>query len=218
MCQACVPHERSPCLLGLCVQALCRAAGEVVDATLKAVNKDPEDDPPLDVVAGLYCDRTAGGERVVCLGGGDGGSPRWSPQITGSELEARLPARDGLPPPLKEPSGEPAKKWADLQLALLTWGLACHACLPAGREWALDTEFEAATQQVQRGFLAMLALDALLAFMASVEKLSDWAVDQGGEVPASAAKGMRSGASCGCRAAGDACSTALHHHLWMTPT
>jgi hypothetical protein len=42
------------------VQALCRAAGEVVDATLKATNKDPEDDPPLDVVAGLYCDRTAG--------------------------------------------------------------------------------------------------------------------------------------------------------------
>jgi hypothetical protein len=41
-------------------QALCRAAGEVVDATLKALNKDPEDDPPLDVVAGLYCDRTAG--------------------------------------------------------------------------------------------------------------------------------------------------------------
>lgn len=42
------------------VQALCRAAGEVVDATLKATNKDPEDDPPLDIVAGLYCDRTAG--------------------------------------------------------------------------------------------------------------------------------------------------------------
>jgi hypothetical protein len=39
----------------------------------------------------------------------------------------------------------------------------------------------------------MLALDSLLAFMASVEKLADWAVDQGGAVPAAAAKGMRSG-------------------------
>jgi hypothetical protein len=38
----------------------------------------------------------------------------------------------------------------------------------------------------------MLALDSLLAFMASVEKLADWAVDQGGAVPAAAAKGMRS--------------------------
>ena len=45
----------------MCVQALCRAAGEVVDAMLKAVNKDPEDEPPLDVVAGLYSDKTAGG-------------------------------------------------------------------------------------------------------------------------------------------------------------
>jgi hypothetical protein len=35
----------------------------VVDATLKAVNKDPEDDPPLDVVAGLYSDKTAGAAR-----------------------------------------------------------------------------------------------------------------------------------------------------------
>ena len=44
------------------LQALCRAAGEVVEATLKAVNKDPEDEPPLDVVAGLYSDKTAGGQ------------------------------------------------------------------------------------------------------------------------------------------------------------
>ena len=54
--------HRAPCIAPACpsLQALCRGAGEVVDATLKAVNKDPEDDPPLDVVAGLYSDKTAG--------------------------------------------------------------------------------------------------------------------------------------------------------------
>jgi hypothetical protein len=53
-----------PAACCVCVQALCRAAGEVVDAMLKAVNKDPEDEPPLDVVAGLYSDKTAGAWRA----------------------------------------------------------------------------------------------------------------------------------------------------------
>lgn len=42
------------------MQALCQAAGDVVDAMLKSVNKDPEDDPPLEILAGLYSDKTAG--------------------------------------------------------------------------------------------------------------------------------------------------------------
>lgn len=99
------------------VQALCRAAGEVVDATFKAVNKDPEDDPPLDVVAGLYSDKTA------------------------------------------------------------------------GKDWALDTDFEASPQQMQRGYLSMLAIDSLLVFMGSVEKLTDMAVDRSGAVPDALSKG-----------------------------
>lgn len=48
-----------------CLQSLCRAAGEVVDATLKAVNKDPEDEPLLEVVAALYSDKTAGEDDSV---------------------------------------------------------------------------------------------------------------------------------------------------------
>lgn len=65
--------------------------------------------------------------------------------------------------------------------------------LPAGKDWALDTDFEAASQQVQRGYLSMLAIDSLLAFMSSVEKLVDMAVDQGGTVPAASNKGPGSG-------------------------
>jgi hypothetical protein len=43
------------------VQSLCGAANEVIQATLTAAaNKDPEDEPPLDVVATLYSDKTAG--------------------------------------------------------------------------------------------------------------------------------------------------------------
>ena len=56
----CALLSQSPAGSVLPVQALCRAAGEVVDAMLKAVNKDPEDEPLLDVVAGLYSDKTAG--------------------------------------------------------------------------------------------------------------------------------------------------------------
>ncbi len=43
------------------LQSLCGAANEVIEATLAAAaNKDPEDEPPLDVVAVLYSDKTAG--------------------------------------------------------------------------------------------------------------------------------------------------------------
>ena len=57
-------------------QSLCGAANEVIDATLSAAaNKDPEDEPPLAVVAALYSDKTAGeltgvqqlgGSRLAC--------------------------------------------------------------------------------------------------------------------------------------------------------
>lgn len=42
------------------LQALCQAAGEVVDAVVKPLNKDIEEYPLLDVVAGLYSDKTTG--------------------------------------------------------------------------------------------------------------------------------------------------------------
>lgn len=42
-----------------------------MDATLKAVNKDPEDEPPLEVVAALYSDKAAGEAELV------GGRWRW---------------------------------------------------------------------------------------------------------------------------------------------
>lgn len=66
-------------------------------------------------------------------------------------------------------------------------------CSAAGKDWALDTDFEAAGQQIQRGYLSMLAIDSLLAFMGSVEKLTDFAVDQSGDVPAALSKGPGSG-------------------------
>jgi len=55
---------RSASLTGLSLpkrlQALCQAAGEVVDAVVKPLNKDIEEYPLLDVVAGLYSDKTTG--------------------------------------------------------------------------------------------------------------------------------------------------------------
>lgn len=50
------------------LQSLCGAANEVIEATLTAAaNKDPEDEPPLAVVAALYSDKTAGvwGPRIA---------------------------------------------------------------------------------------------------------------------------------------------------------
>lgn len=39
-------------------------------------------------------------------------------------------------------------------------------CLdPAGKDWSMDTDWEDAAVHVQRGYLAMLAIDSLLAFM-----------------------------------------------------
>ena len=49
----------------------------------------------------------------------------------------------------------------------------------------MDAVFELASQQLQHGHLSMLAIDSLLAFMSSLEKLADIAVPQGGVVPAS---------------------------------
>lgn len=103
------------------VQSLCGAANEVIEATLAAaINKDPEDEPPLEVVAALYSDKTA------------------------------------------------------------------------GKDWSMDTDWEDAAVHMQRGYLAMLAIDSLLAFMGSVEKLTDMAVEQGGAVPAALSKGRGS--------------------------
>lgn len=49
------------------LQALCQAAGDVIDAALAAAaSRDPEDDPPLEAVAALYSDKTAGGWTTSC--------------------------------------------------------------------------------------------------------------------------------------------------------
>ena len=60
----------------------------------------------------------------------------------------------------------------------------------------MEAEFEAVGQQAQRGFLSMLAIDALLAFMGSVEKLTDMAVDQSGSVPSPLVGAPGSGGCC----------------------
>lgn len=44
----------------------------------------------------------------------------------------------------------------------------------------MDSEYESADKQTQSGYLAMLAIDAQVAFMGSVEKLTDVAVEQCG--------------------------------------
>ena len=50
------------------LQSLCGAANEVIEATLAAAaNKDPEDEAPLEVVAALYSDKTAGAFRMGWL-------------------------------------------------------------------------------------------------------------------------------------------------------
>ena len=71
----------------------------------------------------------------------------------------------------------------------------------AGKDWSLDADFEGAGQQVQRGYLSMLAVDSLLAFMGSVEKLVDIAVEQGGQISPALSKGPGSGGWAGGRAA-----------------
>ena len=72
----------------------------------------------------------------------------------------------------------------------------------AGKDWSLDADFEGAGQQVQRGYLGMLSVDSLLAFMGSVEKLVDIAVEQGGHVPPALSKGPGSGGWAGAWAGG----------------
>lgn len=126
---------------------------------LKASNKDPEDDPPLDVVAALYSDRTAG----ACS------QPVWYVSVGSVSLLL-------IPTP-----GTPV--------------------VHAGKDWGMDAEFEMASQQVQHGYLTMLAVDSLLAFMNSMEKLADVAVDQGGMVPVAMSVG---GAGSGALAFGHA--------------
>eukprot|EP00887_Chlorella_sp_A99_P002554 scaffold6.g2554.t1 len=99
------------------VQAMIARAGEVVEATLSAANKDPEDEPPVEVVSSLYTARTA------------------------------------------------------------------------GKDWTMDSEYESADRQTQSGYLAMLAIDAQLGFMGSMEKLADVVVERGGAVPKAAQRG-----------------------------
>ena len=55
---------------------MCRVAGDVIEGLLKGVGKDPEDEPLLDVVAGLYSDKTAGGCRAHLQQPGMGGCER----------------------------------------------------------------------------------------------------------------------------------------------
>lgn len=74
-----------------------------------------------------------------------------------------------------------------------------HLCSFAGKDWTLDTDFEAAGQQIQRGYLSMLAIDSLLAFMGSVEKLTDYALDLSDELPAALSKWPGSGQQRGKR-------------------
>ena len=61
----------------------------------------------------------------------------------------------------------------------------------------MDADFEAAPAQVQRAYLGMLGVDALLGFMGSVEKLTDWAVERGGEVPEAMGRSAGTGAGRG---------------------
>lgn len=61
----------------------------------------------------------------------------------------------------------------------------------------MDADFEGAPPHVQRGYLAMLAIDALLAFQASLEKLGEAAVEGGGALPPGLSRGAGSGAPCG---------------------
>lgn len=155
-----------------CLQSLCRAAGEVVDATLKAVNKDPEDEPPLDVVAALYSDKTAGKADLVARSRRVHNSRRCFEHLPA--CQSRKVLLDSSISSLQH-----------LTCSTIPLGSRSHA----GKDWMLDTDFEAAGQQIQRGYLSMLAIDSLLAFMGSVEKLTDYALDQSGDVPATLSKG-----------------------------
>lgn len=68
----------------------------------------------------------------------------------------------------------------------------------------MDVEFEGAAPHVQRGYLTMLAIDSLLAYMGSLEKLADMAVQRGGAVPPLLSRGPGSGAWAGGGGAGAA--------------
>ena len=58
----------------------------------------------------------------------------------------------------------------------------------------MDTDFEAAPAPAQQAYLTMLAIDALLAFMGSVEKLADAAAGPGGALPPQPGRGAGTGA------------------------
>ena len=104
---------------------------------------------------------------------------------------------------LQELAGEPGG--CSFQYCLLAIFQGCcplHLPWPllwagAGKDWSLDSDFEGAGQQVQRGYLSMLAVDSLLAYMGSAEKLVDIAVEQGGVVPPALSKGPGSGGGLG---------------------
>lgn len=53
------------------------------------------------------------------------------------------------------------------------------------KDWSVDTDYETATPASQQAYLAMLCLDSLLHFMASVEVLTSAATDGGGELQGS---------------------------------
>jgi len=53
------------------------------------------------------------------------------------------------------------------------------------KDWSVDTDYESATSAAQQAYLAMLSLDSLLHFMASVEVLTYAATEGGGELQGS---------------------------------
>lgn len=96
------------------VQSLCKAAVEVIDATLAAAaSRDPEDEPPLDVVAALYSDKTAGGlglaGRVQATAGRHSGQPATSGAAC--LAPATTQSHHRLLPPLSVPAQARTGAW-----------------------------------------------------------------------------------------------------------
>lgn len=114
---------------------------------MAAANKDPEDEPPLEVVAVLYSDKTAG----VCA------HPRAACCRPGTHA-ARLVGGDPRAPLLPQPSPPPL-------LPML---------VAPGKDWSMDTDWEDAPAHVQRGYIAMLAIDSLLSFMGRCALWNEW--------------------------------------------